>query len=50
MKIVMQFSCGSSDGLQERNQDGVVHEFVDDASSFGQFGRVRRIRSTGHAK
>lgn len=50
MKIVMQVCCGGRDGLQERNQDGVVHEFVYDSSSFGQFGRVRRVGAIGHAK
>lgn len=46
----MQLCCGGSDGLQERNQDGVVHEFVDDASSFSQLGRVRGVGAIGHAK
>lgn len=50
MKIVMQLCCGGSDRLQERNQNGVVHEFVDDASSFGQLRRVRRVGAIGHAK
>lgn len=46
----MHICRGCSDGLQEGNQDGVVHEFVNDASSFGQLGRVRRIGAIGHAK
>lgn len=47
---MMAFSSRRGHGLQEGDQQRIVHQLVDDASGLGKFGRVWRIRADGHAK